>query len=91
MTEKSNSEQSEASAALRMVVVYRNPRDYPGMFVARVWTIGSGRFEADTEPLWVDCDLGRVRERVDDFFGGTKPHRLDPDPTDDRAIYEVWI
>lgn len=82
---------SESFGTMRLYVVYRNPSDYPGQYVARGWTIGPrGEIRADSEPRWVDTDLGRVRQMIEESMGGNGV-RLEPSVGDDPCIYEVWI
>jgi hypothetical protein len=63
-------------------VVYRNPRDYPGMFVLRIWT----GMVPEAEPVIVSDDLEEVRRMIPIEFSNIG--RFDQD---DPAIYEVWI
>ena len=68
-------------AELPMIVIYENPTDFPGKFVARLWDM-----------IW-PTDLHVVKdtyeellEEIPDFM--VKIQRL---PFDDPVIKEVWM
>lgn len=72
--------------------IYDHPKDYPGQFVARKWTVSAGQLHA-----WPDCfahpELDRVRFFVRGKIKATGfiPHRFDRAPEDEPAILEVWV
>lgn len=73
--------------------VYVDPRDYPGRYVARRWTVrGEGlgaHIVPDPEPLAVAEDLETVREAITEAAPGLVC--LSRMPDDDPAIYETWL
>lgn len=81
--------QSTGSDYLDMVVIYHNPRDAPGKYVARRWRIEGGpnyQPVADAEPICVDASLEKVRQVV-----AEGRFRLDRHELDDPVILEVWL
>jgi hypothetical protein len=66
---------------LPMIVVYENPVDFPGKYVARMW----------------DCndvtELAMVKDTLTEIHNGI-PHGFictEPSPHDDPVIIEVWL
>jgi len=62
-------------------VVYENPKDYPGQFVARPGVTGG---------------MGRavlLADSLDELRALLPPglHRLERDPNDDPVVVEVWV
>lgn len=75
---------------LEMFVIYENPKDYPGKFVVRRWTVGQGGPIADPEPLAIENTVHEARGFLP--RDATHPlYRLEPQPNDDPVIREVWI
>lgn len=77
--------------ALRMVVIYNGPADYPGKFVARLWELSTR--PPRHEPEWVPTQrrvLGETLEEVRKF--AMAPGRLcfPRQPDDDACIVECW-
>lgn len=71
---------------LELFTVYGNPRDYPGAFVVRRWTIGRHGRAADVQPHAVERTLEAARASLPDGL-----YCLGREPGDDPAIVEVWI
>jgi transglutaminase-like putative cysteine protease len=65
-----------------MVVVYRNPKDYPGKFVARL-------FDADRATRFIFLADSYVE--LVDKLPVQQLVRMARHPTDDPAIVEVWM
>jgi len=63
------------------MVVYKNPSDYPGKYVARLWSFGK-----PTEVVIVGDTLADVRSAIPTGF-----IRLAPSVGDDPVIVETWI
>lgn len=80
---------SEAPHKFWMIVVYRNPGDYPGMYVARGWSYASNPPQADVTPLKFTNDAELMRAYIKDNFPCMV--RLEPAANDDPCIYEVWV
>jgi len=64
-----------------IMVVYKNPSDYPGKYVARLWSFGK-----PTEVVIVGDTLADVRSAIPTGF-----IRLAPSVGDDPVIVETWI
>lgn len=76
--------------SLEVIVVYKNPSDFPGKFVARSQrALANGTIQAAVEPLIVADTLEAVQLTIQ----RTRPGliRLPRYPHDDVAIYETWI
>jgi hypothetical protein len=71
---------------LPIVVIYENPLDYPGKFVARRQWASAGRVEVEPEPLIVGDSLTEVRGVIPDGMVC-----LDRDPSDEPQIVECWV
>ncbi len=71
---------------LQQVVIYKNPSDFPGRYVAREWRIGREGIEAG-EVVGVSVSPAPLRELAE----GRGLIRLDRMLDDDPAILEVWI
>ena len=65
-----------------MIVVYRNPKDYPGKFVARL-------FDADQATRFIFLADSYVE--LVDKLPVQQLVRMARHPTDDPAIVEVWM
>lgn len=76
---------------LEMFTVYRNPRDYPGLFVVRRWTISylEPRPNPDAEPLIVCDTLEDARLAIHCHRPGL--FRIDESNAGDPAVLEVWF
>lgn len=72
-----------------MVVIYENPSDYPGQFVARVWLVGAGWFKP-TQRCVTATTLPAVREKMRESFG-MNLYKMPRDQMDDPCIVEVWV
>lgn len=76
------SEKPSKKNVIEMWVVYDNPTDYPGKFLARKWmgaTATNDRIESS--------ELSVIHE----FLGGLGFVRVAPDPKDNPAIKEIWL
>lgn len=80
---------SQAPHRFWMLVVYRNPGDYPGMYVARGWSYASNPPIADQKPTKITTNADAMRLYIKDNWPWMV--RLEPAPLDDPCIYEVWI
>lgn len=75
----------ELEAAVHIWTVYRNPADYPGLYVAR--HSAADRDGLHTGPVVaVGTSLEQVRAALPPGLV-----RLDRHPTDDPVIVEVWL
>lgn len=76
-----------AERMLAIVVVYFNPSDYPGVYVARrQWACKGGVVEVEAQPLAVGS--------LDDVRAAVPPendHWMPRQPADDPSILEVWL
>lgn len=71
---------------LRIFVVYKNPADYPGLFVVREWHVIGGAQMPCPLPVAVVATLDEARRSV------PEGHVCFPaQPDDDPVIYEVWL
>lgn len=72
--------------ALRLYVLYRNPSDYPGMYVVRQqWAVGD-KIIAAHEPWVVTSNLVVARAAIPPGLVRMYRH-----PTDDPVIVEIWV
>jgi hypothetical protein len=70
-------------------VVYSNPKDFPGKYVARRWDIIRGQTEPKpTSEHHVADTLEEIRKMIPDRGGLACIPRYDDD---DYAIVEMWI
>jgi len=75
--------------SLMIWVVYKNPSDFPGMYVARKFMGGHGSNEycADYRLSivrdWIHLDSKRHEQG--------EPYRMARHPEDDPAIFETWV
>ena len=73
---------------LPIVVIYRNPLDYPLKFVVRrQWACQGGAVEIESQPLAVVDTIDEARAAVP----SESDTRMDRDPADDPTIFEVWL
>jgi hypothetical protein len=68
--------------ALVMFVVYVHPKDFPEKFVVRKWFA-----DRPTTTCWNFDTLEEARL----YLAGFGLYRMDPDPSDDPCIAEIWI
>ena len=73
-------------ARLSMLVIYEDPKDYPGKVVGRWHHILPGCTEIDREPAFVVDTLDAARAEVPSWL-----HCLSRHPEDDPVIVETWI
>lgn len=64
-----------------MIVIYDNPRDIPGKFVARLWKYGRA-----TMDCVVKDTLEEIRQEIPPGF-----YRMGRQHMDDPVIVEVWF
>lgn len=69
-------------ATIPIITVYRNPADYPGKFVARVW---------DTDRPTNLAAIADTYEELLQAIPVNQMVRMAPDARDDPAIVETWI
>lgn len=69
----------------KIVVVYVNPKDYPGKVVVRQWVNGA----PDMHPLSVEDTYLSAMSACQDAWRGLA--RFNRQPDDDRCIREVWL
>lgn len=64
-----------------MIVVYKNPSDYPDKYIARLWDL-----DKPTEFIAVKDTLEEIRSAIPCRFvnNGRRPN-------DDPVIVEVWV
>ncbi len=72
---------------LTIITIYRSPRDYPGLYVAREWQIlhAGGLVKGDViaqGPQLQDAQQPALRQGL---------HLIPRDPSDDQTIVESWI
>lgn len=67
--------------SLEIWTVYENPRDYPGMFVARKFIL-----DKPTDDVQVAPTLEGLRDRLPSGLTCLTRH-----PTDDPCIVETWL
>lgn len=74
---------------LQFFTVYKDPADFPGMYVCRQFNI-----DQPTDNHFADEDYDKVLDWMLEQFKQLHqgaPYRLPPDPTDDPKIVETWI
>ena len=74
---------------LPMIVIYDNPRDDPGTFIARVWTAGPGP-EPTATKLHLRYETFETMQQAIDALGLSLAW-LPRQPMDDPTIVGVWI
>lgn len=67
-----------------VIVIYSNPSDYPGYFVARVWNL-----DRPTEILIIKKDVHEIREDIKRNIPTMV--RLTRAQSDDPCIVETWV
>jgi hypothetical protein len=70
---------------LTIWTVYRNPTDYPGLWVLRPFDVGPEGVQPRTDCVVADT-LGKIREALPPGL-----HRVSRDQSDYPAIYESWV
>lgn len=76
-----------ADTALSMWTVYDVPTDYPGLFVARRYTVTAGRVEVTDDVKTSETLIG-IREIIVTETGCTAC--IGRSPGDDPVIVETW-
>lgn len=71
---------------MKMYVVYKNPKDYPGKYVLRAFTFKGLDVVPDKKPIIVDEDLHKVREMIPSECTG-----ITRSGGDDPVILETWL
>ena len=74
--------------ALPIWVVYDNPRDYPGFFIARKRTVEAGK-DVPTNEVLKAKSLEEIRERIHEVM--PNGFMIPRDETDDPVIVECWL
>ena len=69
-----------------MVVVYKNPSDHPGKYVARLWSIEKWALPIPAKTVIVKDSIEEIRKEIPQRF-----MRFLPDVYDDPVIAEIWI
>lgn len=83
---------SAAADVLHMYTIYESPRDFPGLFVVRRWTIGPRQFgdpmtaKADERPWAITETLARARDSLPSGL-----YNIARNPDDDTVIVETWV
>lgn len=71
----------------KTVTIYENPSDYPGLYVARLWTVMGGKLVSGavlkTSTKIEDCRQAAIDIGCD--------WMLARDPSDEPQIVESWI
>ena len=75
------------SRSLKMWVIYQRASDYPGVFVARLWTSSAGEALPSPEAKTAET-LEELREFVRSH-GFTS--RIERDASDDPTILKTWL
>lgn len=72
--------------SLAMYTVFSNPKDYPGKYVVRVFTVSPGGIVRALRPVSVTSTLEKARASLP---AGLKviPRR----PEDDPSVVESWV
>lgn len=65
-----------------IIAVYKSPKDYPGMYVARLWDIN----EKPTKYIVVDRKISNIRKAIPTYMT-----RIDRHPIEDKVIVESYI
>jgi hypothetical protein len=72
---------------LAIWTIYDSPRDYPGLFVARLFLICIGELEpVGTGKVFLAETLEGVRNQLPPGL-----YRMPRDPSDEPAIVESWL
>jgi hypothetical protein len=75
--------------AVKLYVVYYQPRDYPDSYVVRGFEITTEGPVPDPVPLTVVAELVEARRAVFDAASGSV--RVERYPDDDPVLVEVWL
>lgn len=65
-----------------IIAIYKSPKDYPGMYVARLWDIN----DKPTKYIVVDKKLSNLRRSIPTYMT-----RIDRYQNEDRVIVESYI
>lgn len=68
-----------------MIVVYKNPRDFPGYYAARLFSIKAGKATA-TRFVRIAKDYESIRASIPLGF-----MKMSRNPQDDPCIVESWV
>ena len=68
-----------------LFTIYKNPSDHPSHWVTRRWIVGSKGPVAGNIAT-IAASLAEARAAVPDGF-----ENIGREPSDDPAIYEVWV
>lgn len=74
---------------IAMWVIYHDPADYPGQFVARRWEVAGGGPKATREMRLADS-LEGVRALLPGMDSG-RLYRIGRNAADDPVIVETWL
>lgn len=74
------------SGELHLWTVYDHPHDFPDLFVARLYVVGSGPNFGATDRIVTGPTLEAVRAQLPAGL-----HNLGRQPDDDPKIVETWI
>lgn len=66
---------------LPIITIYKNPKDYPLAYVARIFDL-----DKPTNTILVDSNLEGLRSKVPGHM-----YKFPRDAEDDKNIIEVWI
>lgn len=64
-----------------MIAIYRNPKDFPGAYVARLWEL-----DKPTDFVMIADTLPKIREGIPGNFA-----RINRSLEDDPVIVETWV
>lgn len=83
---KIGAEEMKVLDGMPLITIYKNPADYPGKFIARLFDIKKGKHRP-TEIVVVADNLFEIRKKIprEQMF------IIDRDPQDDPCIVEMWI
>lgn len=73
-----------SSVQMPIIVIYNSPKDYPGIYVARVWDM-----DKPTDTFMLKKDLNKMREDIK--LNLPNKIRLPRAKNDDNCIVETWI
>lgn len=79
---------TEQDRPLEIFTIYVNPKDYPGKFVVRRWSIvrGNPKPVPDAQPWAVTDSLAAARAALPPAL-----YRLERQPGDQPQILETWF
>ena len=74
---------------MRMFTVYKNPRDYPGAYVVREFTLRASAPLPHTQALYIGDSLAMARATIQEEVPGAVA--IERSAGDEPQILETWL